>query len=131
MIGNDERRRVAERLRCAAEQRQPYTQPTLACFIEADCMDIWTRLADLIDSAENVRYIATVKVEGEKLEELAKEVAAEYARIDREALAGIAREMERLALHCFRKDLHVSPAAVGDFAYRIRKAIREVPDDHE
>ena len=49
MIGNDERRRVAERLRCAAEQRQPYTQPTLACFIEADCMDIWTRLADLID----------------------------------------------------------------------------------
>ena len=49
MATDDERRRVAEGLRCAAEQRQPYTQPTLACFIGADCMDIWTRLADLIE----------------------------------------------------------------------------------
>lgn len=51
MATDDERRRVAERMRCAAEQRQPYTQPTLACFIGADCMDIWTRLADLIEPA--------------------------------------------------------------------------------
>ena len=52
MIRDDERRRVAERLRCAAEQRQPYTQPTLACFIGADCVDIWTRLADLIEPSD-------------------------------------------------------------------------------
>ena len=51
MTTDDERRRVAERLRCAAEQRQPYTQPTLACFIGADCVDIWTRLAELIEPA--------------------------------------------------------------------------------
>lgn len=49
MATDDERRRVAERLRCAAEQGQPYTQPTLACFVGADCVDIWTRLADLIE----------------------------------------------------------------------------------
>ena len=52
MVTDDERRRVAERLRCAAEQRKPYTQPTLACFIGADCVDIWTRLADLIEPEE-------------------------------------------------------------------------------
>lgn len=49
MATDDERRRVAARLRCAAEQGQPYTQPTLACFVGADCVDIWTRLADLIE----------------------------------------------------------------------------------
>ena len=42
---------MAERLRCAAEQGQPYTVPTLACFIGADCADVWTRLADLIEPA--------------------------------------------------------------------------------
>ena len=141
MVTNDERRRVVSELREMS-----------AWDDEVDCTDFGKRvanllvrnlgcggtegvfyaaLADLIDSAENVRYIATVKVEGEKLEELAKEVAAEYARIDREALADIAREMDRLALHCFRGDLHVPPAAVCDFAYRIRKAIREVPDGNE
>ena len=31
MTRDDERREVAERLRCAAEQGQPYTHPTLAC----------------------------------------------------------------------------------------------------
>lgn len=51
---DDERREVAERLRCAAEQGQPYTQPTLACFIGADCMDIWTRLADLIEPSDHI-----------------------------------------------------------------------------
>ena len=51
MTTDDERRRVAERLRCAAEQRQPYTQPTLACFIGSDCVDVWTRLANLIEPA--------------------------------------------------------------------------------
>ena len=49
MATDDERRRVAERLRYAAEQDQPYTHPTLACFIGADCADVWTRLADLIE----------------------------------------------------------------------------------
>lgn len=49
MIPDDERREVARGLRCAAEQRQPYTEPTLACFIGAYCVDIWTRLADLIE----------------------------------------------------------------------------------
>ena len=51
MVTDDERREVAERLRCAAEQGQPYTQPTLACFVGAGCADIWTRLADLIEPA--------------------------------------------------------------------------------
>ena len=49
MIDDAERREVARRLRYAAEQGQPYTQPTLACFIGADCADVWTRLADLIE----------------------------------------------------------------------------------
>ena len=52
VITDDERRRVAEGLRCAAEQSQPYTQPTLACFVGADCVDIWIRLADLIEPSE-------------------------------------------------------------------------------
>ena len=48
----DERRRVAERMRKAAEQGQPYTVPTLACLVEAERADpssLWHRLADLID----------------------------------------------------------------------------------
>ena len=57
MVTDDERRRVAERLRCAAEQRQPYTQPTLACFIGADCVDVWTRLADLIEPGSGRREV--------------------------------------------------------------------------
>ena len=51
MPTDDERREVAERLRCAAGQNQPYTQQTLACFVGSDCTDIWTRLADLIEPA--------------------------------------------------------------------------------
>ena len=65
VVTDDERREVAEWLRCAAEQGQPYTEPTLACFIGADCVDIWTRLADLIEPSGSVKCVAEVKVDGE------------------------------------------------------------------
>ena len=70
---DDERRRVAERLRCAAEQRQPYTQPTLACFIGADCVDIWTRLADLIEpSCDRDALLALAKEADESADGIAR-----------------------------------------------------------
>lgn len=78
MATDDERRRVAERLRCAAEQGQPYTQPTLACFVGADCVDIWTRLADLIEPGDM------------------SQGCRDTVACDREALLALADEMESL-----------------------------------
>ena len=80
MVTDDERREVAERLRCAAEQGQPYTEPTLACFVGADCADIWTRLADLIDP--------DTTTDTTKSPELT-------TKCDREALLALADEMDR------------------------------------
>lgn len=50
MVAGDERREIAAGLRMAAEQGQPYTEPTLACFVRADRLSsIWDRLANLIE----------------------------------------------------------------------------------
>ena len=91
MVTDDERRRVAERLRCAAEQRQPYTEPTLACFIGADCVDIWTRLADLIDPGDVIpgevcELEGDGTPEGEPLPPI----------VDREALLSMAGDIEEM-----------------------------------
>lgn len=101
MTTDDERWRVAARLRCAAEQGQPYTQPTLACFVEADCMDIWTRLADLIEPGDMSHG------------------CRDTVACDREALLALADEMERrapYALHGGWRD------SLRDYARRIREA---------
>ena len=119
MATDDERREVAAWLRCAAEQGQPYTEPTLACFIGADLVDIWTCLADLIDpDCDEGRY------EG-----------VHTARpVEREALLAEAKEAEKSAWYFaldhdeneLRDRLAEAAEDFSDMARRIREACGEV-----
>lgn len=111
MATDDERREVAAWLRCAAEQGQPYTEPTLACFIGADRVDIWTCLADLIDpDCDEGRY------EG-----------VHTARpVDREALLALADKMSRYASLRQSHGMDVDTMAVRAWVLRIREACGEV-----
>ena len=60
MVAGDERREIAADLRMAAEQGQPYTEPTLACFVRADRLSsIWDRLASLIEPEKSPERPAT------------------------------------------------------------------------
>lgn len=62
---------------------------------EADAIGLFDRLADLIEPGEpKVRCVAEVKVDGERLEELVHDAAAELTGIDRDALLALAEEME-------------------------------------
>lgn len=106
MVTDDERRRVAERLRCAAEQGQPYTQPTLACFVGADCVDIWTRLADLIEPRDMSHGCRdTVACDRDALLALADEMGHPIKSAVWNQTAGVRRE-------------HI----MAEYARRIRKA---------
>ena len=135
MVTNDERKRVANELRQYVKKFGTPTWRVLCNIVlgadsrhqSVRMLNLLDRLAELIEPSEDVRCIATVKVEGEKLEELAKGIAAEYARVDREALADIAHEMDLLALTCDHYGHQVSPMAVANYARIIREAIREVP----
>ena len=119
MPTDDERREVAERLRCAAEQGQPYTVPTLACFVGDGCADIWTRLADLIEPSESGQNLDTNRDSVPK-ESPAVQMAPEC---DREALLALADEMDGKAESSGY--FLVSPT-LREYARRIREACGEV-----
>ena len=114
---NDERRRVAANLRCVAEQRQPYTQPTLACFIGADCMDIWTRLADLIEPDTTTDTTKDMTK--------SQTISLSPSLCDRAALLKLADEMDAYTrcLDDARCGKQMPPLAIHDFARRIREAL--------
>jgi len=103
MISDTERREVAARLR---ELRSGWSSGECYYTIihELDLPDtsredggaaLYARLADLIEPGEpKVRCVAEVKVDGERLEELVHDAAAELTGIDRDALLALAEEME-------------------------------------
>lgn len=109
-VTDDERRRVAEKLRASIPEdgvmrrgdkgwsllyrtifgHYMYHQPAGRTYSE-----VAGRLADLIEPSEpKVKCVAEVKVDGERLEELAHDAAAELTDIDRDALLALADELE-------------------------------------
>ena len=144
MATDDERREVAERLRGLRRDKNNVTQlnhgPTLSlawCVLGDELVECipqdWfermcARLADLIEPSGNVKCVAEVKVDGEKLKKLVHDAVSEYAGVDREALLALADEMT----WCYEGaasaegDGTVGAWVVMQYADRIRKAVREV-----
>ena len=100
MPTDDERREVARRLR---ELDYSDLQESLICaYLDAlgiegyaDWVGVAHRLADLIEPGEpEVRCVAEVKVDGERLEKLVHDAAVEPTGIDRDALLALADELE-------------------------------------
>nr|DAR28324.1 MAG TPA: hypothetical protein [Caudoviricetes sp.] len=135
----EERREVARRLR---ELDYSDLQESLICaYLDAlgikgyeDWIGIAHRLADLIEPSEpKVRCVAEVKVDGERLEQLAYDAAVELTGIDCDALSALADEMEEFgnlpAKHPGVRVLHNEDFSreLG-YARRIREACGEVPD---
>ena len=103
MISDDERREVARKLRELAggyvtigelESALGICLSSPEVDLERDERDLH-RLADLIEPSEpEVKYVAEVKVDGWRLEELAHDTAVELTGIDREALLELVKELE-------------------------------------
>ena len=99
-VTNDERRRVAERLRERAGRRVLNLCELLWCIgcDDGDDAAAWNCLADLIEpSAPKVKCVAEVKVDGEQLEKLAHDAAVELTGIDRDALLALAEDVDGAA----------------------------------
>lgn len=130
MVDDSERREVARRLR---ELDYSDLQESLICaYLDAlgikgyeDWISIAHRLADLIEPGElKTTCIAEVKIEGEKLDEVANRAIAEYTGIDRDALLRLVRYMD---MDVAETEAHfsnvISTESVSDYARRIRKAL--------
>lgn len=115
----EERREVARRLR---ELKNPYWHDSGSSEAYMDVMGVETYLrrnglhydlADLIDPGElKTACIIEVKIEGEKLYEVADRAVAEYTGINRGALLELAEELEM-------------PMRDGGYSKRIARRIRE------
>ena len=137
-VTDDERRRVAERLRMSDERDAAGFDCLLAEvvrgreFCETPCEHCHARLlnelADLIEPSEpKVECVAEVKVDGEQLEQLAHDAAVELTGIDRDALLALADEIERDGAGALDDDDWCKPLLV-EYARRIREALG-VEDD--
>lgn len=132
MISDTERREVARRLReyaswdgeedclvdCADWGERVLN--LLGCGdTEGEC---YAALADLIEPSEpKVKCVAEVKVDGERLEELAHDAAVELTGIDRDALLELADEMEIDGAGALDDEDWCKPLLV-EYANRIREA---------
>lgn len=134
----EERREVARRLR---ELDYSDLQESLICaYLDAlgiegyeDWVSIAHRLADLIEPGEpEVKCVAEVKLDGERLEKLVHDAAVELTGIDRDALSALADEMEEFgnlpAKHPGVRVLHNEDFSreLG-YARRIREALGVEP----
>lgn len=80
-------------------------------------------LADLIEPGEpEVRCVAEVKVDGERLEKLVHDAAVELTGIDRDALLKLADEMDRVDYNDW---LHSGEWEPEEIVRRIREACGE------
>lgn len=134
-ISIDERREVARRLR---ELDYSDLRESLICaYLDAlgiegyaDWVGIAHRLADLVDPGEpKVRCVAEVKVDGERLEQLAHDAAVELTGIDRDALLALADEIHGLVENQEIRFFHVvqvHESTLSTIERRIRKACGEV-----
>ena len=138
MATDDERREVAERLRRAwanvPDKNSVRHHMRVLYEIYAavglnddgvDAIDLFDRLADLIEPDEpKVKCVAEVKVDGERLEKLARDAAAELTGIDRDALLALAEELEEDACWEVQTPGDTSGAwRLKDTCDRIRKAL--------
>lgn len=109
MPTDEERRRVAERMRASAG-KYDFCASNIALDMgivgsnysegyNARHRLAWLRLADLIEPGEpKVKYVAEVKIEGDKLDEAVHRAMAEYTGVDRDALLALADEFESGAM---------------------------------
>ena len=149
MVSEDERRRVAAALRgltsnvyglrksyesegfsiLCEEQADYYQMCKAVCgylppehMHPCDYKELHDCLADLIEPSGNVKCVAEVKVDGEKLKKLVHDAVSEYAGVDRGALLALADELETDGVDCYS----VSTQYVCDqYARRIREACGE------
>lgn len=90
---------------------------------DADAIDLFDRLADLIEPSEpKVERVVEVKIDGERLERLAYDEAVELTGVDRDALLELADEMERSANETMAYFANFNNRDVIEYARRIRKA---------
>ena len=106
MPTDEERRRVAERMRASAG-KYDFCASNIALDIgivgsnysegyNARHRLAWLRLADLIEPGEpKVKCVAEVKIEGDKLDEAVHRAMAEYAGVDRDALLALADDIDK------------------------------------
>ena len=141
MATDDERREVAERLRAKLAEGSPYSIYESVCYALGKTenegnWDVIARLADLIEPGEpKVKCVAEVKVDGERLEKLAHDAAAELTGIDRDALLEEVKELEKCAWYFgldfdadepLRDRLKEASEDFAGCARRIREACGEV-----
>jgi hypothetical protein len=131
MATDDERREVAARLRGGYDvvsdaHGRFWLNGTLfgmdiTARSEERIRDGLARLADLIEPGEpEVRCVAEVKVDGERLEKLVHDAAVELTGIDRDALLALADEMDRVGYNDW---LHSGEWEPEEIARRIRGAL--------
>ena len=106
MIHDSERREVAARLRETGEELGSaallwyHIAKALGVRTATDGKTACGMLADLIEPSEpKVRCVAEVKVDGERLEELAHDAAVELTGIDRNELLEEVKELEKCAYY--------------------------------
>lgn len=133
MVTDDERRRMAERMRGGYDvvsdvHGRFWLNGTLfgmdiTARSEEQIRDGLSRLADLIEPSESVKCVAEIKVDGEKLERFIRDAVAELAGVDRETLLDVLEEMD-VTVRCAGPD--VERGYVESWAERIREACGEV-----
>lgn len=144
MVTDDDRREVAARLRETGEELGSaallwyHIAKALGVRTATDGKTACDMLADLIEPSEQkVRCVAEVKVDGERLERLANDAAAELTGIDRDALleladeilenADLSRELHDEMLNEKRLDMaltfHEYACELREYARRIREAL--------
>ena len=134
MPTDEERRRVAERMRASAG-KYDFCASNIALdmgIVGSDYSEgynarhrlAWLCLADLIEPGEpKVKCVAEVKIEGDKLDEAVHRAMAEYVGVDRDALLALADEMEADGTYCYTVSTQY---VLDDYARRIREACGEI-----
>lgn len=135
MTTDSERREVARRLRKYVDIPDDWWADTYSGFYVEKCVfgdvkrhresELFARLADLIEPDEGVKCVAEVKVDGERLEQLAYDAAVELTGIDQERLLAIATTMAADSVRSAKQGSSVSPAYILHAARNIAEACGE------
>ena len=144
MVTDDERREVAERLRhswpkIADESATGRIYRFYLAIYESiytdsgrhDFIELLERLADLVEPSDAARCVVNVKVDGDRLKELAYRAAVECAGVDREALLALADEIHGLVENQEIRFFHVvqvRDSTLATIEDRIREACGEVAE---
>lgn len=149
MISDEERREVARKLRDWTWKSAPpecllnqlaFGDDCPGTDDDPDAIDCHqceamaaNRLADLIEPGEpEVKCVAEVKIDGERLEQLVHDAAVELAGIDRDALLKMADELDKEAEHKESSCWDRSVATVGTrYVREISRQIREALGESE